>query len=153
MPLPSLLPCPGCARHLRSSEQTCPFCQREVASLFRHPQLHWFPAERFAPALLAFATAGSVVVACHGSHRPGTAPTSNSASPLTAAVASAPPSASALALPSAPALPSASASSAQAPRPDGSPDEARARGPIAVYGAPSPPVEPTMPRGEVSLER
>ena len=26
-----LLPCPGCARHIRSDETACPFCDRAVA--------------------------------------------------------------------------------------------------------------------------
>ncbi len=39
MGLPSLLPCPGCGRHVRRDEDACPFCGREVGSLFLHPQL------------------------------------------------------------------------------------------------------------------
>jgi hypothetical protein len=28
-----LLPCPGCARHVRTSEHRCPFCETELAAL------------------------------------------------------------------------------------------------------------------------
>ena len=146
MGLPSLLPCPGCARHVRRDEEACPFCGREVGSLFLHPQLQWFPAERLVPALLAFASVSAGVTACHGGERPTTrlvaaapspqmaTPTSAAASP-SASPAPAVPVASVAPSASVSALPSASAAQAQ-PSPDPSSLVAPGSRPMAVYGAP-----------------
>ena len=142
MGLPSLLPCPGCARHIRRDEEACPFCGREVGSLFRHPQLQWFPAERLVPALLAFASVSVGVTACHGGERPTTRLVAAAPSPqmATFAPASAPavPVASVAPSASVSALPSASAAQAQT---SSDPNVLVAPGsrPMAVYGAPGGP--------------
>jgi hypothetical protein len=145
MGLPSLLPCPGCARHVRRDEGACPFCGREVGSLFRHPQLQWFPAERLVPALLAFASVSAGVTACHGGERPTTRLVAAASSPqmATPTPVAASPSAPAPAVPVASVAPSAavsalpSASAAQA-QPSSDPNVLVAPGsrPMAVYGAP-----------------
>ena len=160
MGLPSLLPCPGCARHVRRDEEACPFCGREVGSLFLHPQLQWFPAERLVPALLAFAAVSAGVTACHDGERattglvaaanssPMATPTSAAASRPASASASAPavPVASLAPSASVSALPSASAAQAQ---PSADPNVAAAPGsrPMAIYGAPGLPFgSPSGPR-------
>jgi hypothetical protein len=151
MGLPSLLPCPGCARHVRREEAACPFCGRELGSLFLHPQLQWFPADRLVPALLAFASVSAGVTACHGGERPtirlfAAVPSPQMATPTSAAAS---PSVSASAVPvasvapsaSVSALPSASAAQAQ-PSADLNSVAAPGSRPMAVYGAPGPPFGP-----------
>lgn len=131
MALPNLLPCPGCARHVRRSEVRCPFCDAELPGTFLSPQLRWFPAERLAPALLAFASVGTGLGACHNGDS-GTAPSATA-------------SADARPAPSVAPLPSLGAES---PRPREL-DAIRPR-PGAVYGAPPPPGVGPL-RGDASI--
>jgi hypothetical protein len=147
MGLPSLLPCPGCARHVRRDEEACPFCGREVGSLFLHPQLQWFPAERLVPALLAFASVSAGVTACHDGERPTTRLVA--AAPSTPMSTAASRSASAPSVPVASVAPSASVSalpptSAAQAQPSADPSLVAVPGsrPKAVYGAPAPLVLP-----------
>jgi hypothetical protein len=156
MGLPSLLPCPGCARHVRRDEEACPFCGREVGSLFLHPHLQWFPAERLVPALLAFASVSAGVTACHRGERPTTrlvaaAPSPQMATPTSAAASrSAPapavPVASVAPSASVSALPSASAAQAR-PCADAKNLVAPGSRPMAVYGAPGSGLGPIGPSG------
>jgi hypothetical protein len=171
MGLPSLLPCPGCARHIRRDEEACPFCGREVRSVFLHPHLQWFPAERLVPALLAFASVSAGITACDGGERATTrlvaaapspsspmAPSSSMATPTSVVASpSASASASASAVPVASVAPSASvsalpsASAAQA-QPSADPNLVAAPGSrlAPIYGAPGLPFG-VRPRTKVTV--
>src|SRR4051794_6550185 len=63
-----LLPCPSCARHVRASEETCPFCDSGLpASLATQPAPR-SPATRLSrAALFAFGTSAAAIAACGGS--------------------------------------------------------------------------------------
>lgn len=143
MALPNLLPCPSCARHVRRSEVSCPFCDAELRSTFLSPQLRWFPAERLASALLAFASVGTGIAACQNRDA-GTTPSA------TPAVDSAPAPSATPAVDSAPAprvaLPPSLGVESSLPS---EPDSIRPR-PGAVYGAPPPPGVAPL-RGDASI--
>ena len=56
----SFAPCPGCARHLRTSETLCPFCGQQVSSLVATPGT----AARITRAATYAFTATMVVAGC-----------------------------------------------------------------------------------------
>lgn len=58
----SFAPCPGCARHLRTSESLCPFCGQQVSSLVATPGT----AARITRAATYAFTATMVVAGCSG---------------------------------------------------------------------------------------
>ena len=64
-----LRPCPSCARHVRVSEGSCPFCDTSLAGLFDGDRPGVAPATRLSrAALFALGTgAASVAAACGGS--------------------------------------------------------------------------------------
>ena len=66
MPLPSLLACPGCSRHIRSTERACPFCQSAV--VFGVPPARVLPRRRLSRAALAFgaSTLAVATLSCGG---------------------------------------------------------------------------------------
>jgi hypothetical protein len=61
-----LLPCPGCARHARASETTCPFCGSPLAEAFAEAPLPRKPSARLTRAALYAigATSLGVAAAC-----------------------------------------------------------------------------------------
>ena len=59
-----LCPCPGCSRHVKTSESACPFCKRELAGAFQSAPSSLAPAARLSRAALFALGAGGVVVAC-----------------------------------------------------------------------------------------
>jgi hypothetical protein len=63
-----LLACPSCARHVRDSESSCPFCQAAMGSLLRETPLRAAPAGRMSRnALYAFGVASvTLAAACSG---------------------------------------------------------------------------------------
>jgi hypothetical protein len=64
----SLVPCPGCDRHVESEERTCPFCQAALAP--RQPCVGACPgplAPRLARAALVAAGAALLGAACQSS--------------------------------------------------------------------------------------
>ena len=67
-----LVPCPSCARHVRSTESACPFCaSARVPSLAAAPRS---PAKRLSrAALFALGASAAAVAACSGSVTPGPA--------------------------------------------------------------------------------
>jgi hypothetical protein len=63
-----LLPCPSCARHVRASEEACPFCAGELPASRTSQPLPRSPATRLSrAALYAFGASAAVVAACGGS--------------------------------------------------------------------------------------
>lgn len=93
--MPTLWPCPGCARHVRQTEVECPFCGRELSSSAAgRLATRRLAAERWAPALLAFASVGATVSACRraeigGSVASATPPVAQSPTPSSEAAPSA----------------------------------------------------------------
>ena len=67
-----LLPCPSCARHVRSTESACPFCATaRIPSAAPAPRS---PAKRLSrAALFALGASAAAVAACSGSVAPGPA--------------------------------------------------------------------------------
>lgn len=67
-----LVPCPGCARHVRASSEGCPFCG---ATLVEAPAPAALPAARLGrAALFAFGAAALAATGCaehHGSRDAG----------------------------------------------------------------------------------
>ena len=62
-----LLPCPACARHVRVSESTCPFCTAGLPSSLRSQPLPRSPGTRLSrAALYAFGASAGVLAACGG---------------------------------------------------------------------------------------
>lgn len=62
---PTLVPCAGCSRHVRASEDACPFC----ASPLAHPverSAGASQATRVVVALAAALTASASLSACYG---------------------------------------------------------------------------------------
>lgn len=65
-----LAACPGCARHVRVSESTCPFCRAELPPSFRKQAAPPTPATRLSRAALYALRVGTLsvtTVACGGS--------------------------------------------------------------------------------------
>jgi hypothetical protein len=65
-----LLPCPSCARHVRLSEPSCPFCGAPLPSAFREQTVEPSPAKRLNRAALYALRMGAVsmtATACGGS--------------------------------------------------------------------------------------
>ena len=60
----SLVPCPGCDRHVRSDETTCPFCQAALAPARPCVGCSGPPAARLARAALVAAGAALLGAAC-----------------------------------------------------------------------------------------
>jgi hypothetical protein len=62
-----LVPCPGCRRHLRRLEATCPFCGTETARDLAEAPERPVPSARLSrAALLAFAASSFATTACGG---------------------------------------------------------------------------------------
>ena len=63
-----LRPCPGCSRHVRVSDTTCPFCGVSLGASFRAAPLPASPSVRLSrAALVAFGTGTlSLAAACGG---------------------------------------------------------------------------------------
>lgn len=62
----SLVPCTECARHVRASESTCPFCGAEIAAVAPR-ELSPMPADRLlARAAITFAAAAATAVTACG---------------------------------------------------------------------------------------
>ncbi len=57
-----LLACPGCARHVRASEASCPFCSAELPASLRAVPPRRGPAARLGRAGVAAFGVGSLVV-------------------------------------------------------------------------------------------
>lgn len=65
-----LLPCPSCARYVRQSEPSCPFCSAALPSAFREQTVEPSPARRLNRAALYALRMGAVsmaATACGGS--------------------------------------------------------------------------------------
>lgn len=61
----SLLACPECNRHIRTSESVCPFCSADVAAAMASAAPRVMPAERLSrAAMMAFAAASLGAAAC-----------------------------------------------------------------------------------------
>ncbi len=56
----SLVPCPGCARHVRVGESACPFCSAGLSSAMADAVIPAAPARMKRAALFAFAATISV---------------------------------------------------------------------------------------------
>ena len=62
-----LLPCPSCARHVRASEEACPFCASVLATSRGARPLPRSPGERLKrAALFALGGTAAAVAACGG---------------------------------------------------------------------------------------
>jgi hypothetical protein len=64
-----LAACPGCARHVRLTESTCPFCRAALPATFREARLPARPAVRLSRAVLYALGVGTISVtstACGG---------------------------------------------------------------------------------------
>jgi hypothetical protein len=62
-----LLPCPSCARHVRVSDEMCPFCAAALSDSRRSLPLPRTPASRLSrAALFAFGASAAAVAACGG---------------------------------------------------------------------------------------
>jgi len=62
-----LVACPGCARHVRVSEDRCPFCSSMLGDDVRATGPKRAPRERLGRAALVAFGAGTLAVACGGS--------------------------------------------------------------------------------------
>lgn len=56
----SLFPCPSCARHVRSDERTCPFCDAALSPDFAAPLATRIAGQPLSRAALVFATAAAM---------------------------------------------------------------------------------------------
>jgi hypothetical protein len=73
MTQPRLVACSSCARHVRVSETTCPFCSKEIGEAARSGTARKPPTERLSrAALVAFGGGLAVAAACGGSVGQGT---------------------------------------------------------------------------------
>ena len=62
-----LIPCPGCSRHVRRSETSCPFCSASVRDAALGAPVRQLPAARLGRlALFTFAAASIGTAACGG---------------------------------------------------------------------------------------
>ncbi len=61
----SLIPCPGCSRHVRAGEDACPFCAAPVTSQSERTSAGSQSA-RVVVALAAALTASASLAACYG---------------------------------------------------------------------------------------
>jgi hypothetical protein len=67
MPRTSFIACPSCARHIRSTEPACPFCQSPSPPAFRSVRVPAPPRLRLSRAALAFgASALAATYGCGG---------------------------------------------------------------------------------------
>jgi hypothetical protein len=149
--MPTLVPCPGCARHVRANETACPFCDAAIGE----------PVERvFAPiandrlftrAALTFATvAATSLTACgkESTDKPPPAPT-NTADPGPVPVYGPAPMPTEEPKPapttttSSTAAPTASSTTSAAPRPKPGPSGMTA---APAYGVPPINKTPTPPK-------
>jgi hypothetical protein len=64
----ALVPCPGCNRHVKSDDTTCPFCQAAVASAPCSGRCARPSVPRLASAALVAAGAALLGAACETSH-------------------------------------------------------------------------------------
>ena len=63
-----LLPCPSCARHVRASEDACPFCSAALPAPLASQPMPRSPGTRLSrAALFAFGTSAAAIAACGGS--------------------------------------------------------------------------------------
>lgn len=63
-----LLPCPACARHVRVSEEACPFCAAALPATMASRPLPRSPTTRLSrAALFALGTSAAAIAACGGS--------------------------------------------------------------------------------------
>ena len=63
----SLISCPGCERHIRTTEAACPFCQADVAEAIARALPRPIPiAGMSRTAMMAFAAASLGAAACSG---------------------------------------------------------------------------------------
>jgi hypothetical protein len=65
----ALVPCPGCNRHVKADETTCPFCQAAVAPGTCSGRCARPSPSRLAGAALVAAGAALLGVACESSSR------------------------------------------------------------------------------------
>ena len=70
----ALVPCPGCNRHLKSDETTCPFCQAAVAPGSCAGRCARPSTTRLASAALVAAGAALLGAACESSQSTSTFP-------------------------------------------------------------------------------
>jgi hypothetical protein len=63
MPNARLLACPACARHVRVSESSCPFCSGPLPTSFGEAPLPSPPRSRLSRAALAAFSASSLAIA------------------------------------------------------------------------------------------
>src|SRR4051812_36950436 len=62
-----LVPCPGCSRHIRRREGSCPFCGANVAEAIERSPVLQVPTARLSrAALFTFAAATIGAAACSG---------------------------------------------------------------------------------------
>lgn len=61
-----LLPCPGCARHVRALEPICPFCSERLPASVRGPVPRWPLARLGRAATFAFGVATASTVTLSG---------------------------------------------------------------------------------------
>ncbi len=57
-----LVPCPSCSRHVRASENTCPFCNEGVPAELRDAPPPRAPGRRLRRAALCVASAGTLTL-------------------------------------------------------------------------------------------
>jgi hypothetical protein len=63
----SLVACPDCSRHIRTTEVTCPFCSAAVAAAIASAAPRPIPSERLSrAAMVAFTAASLGAAACSG---------------------------------------------------------------------------------------
>jgi hypothetical protein len=64
----SLISCPECSRHIRTSESACPFCEADVASVISNAAARTMPAVGLSrAAMMAFAAASLGAAGCSSS--------------------------------------------------------------------------------------
>lgn len=67
-----LFPCPGCARHVRRTASTCPFCAADVVEAARLAPVRAYPTQRMKrAATFAFGAAAVSAAGCSATHLPG----------------------------------------------------------------------------------
>ncbi len=70
-----LLPCPSCTRHVRASEEACPFCAAVLPQALPASALPRSPGARLSrAALYALGAAAAAVAACGGQSDTGVVP-------------------------------------------------------------------------------
>lgn len=92
----SLFPCPSCARHVRSDESTCPFCDAALSADFVAPLATRIAGQPLSRAALVFATAAAMAGTACGKEPSPSKPTEEAhvdaaSAPLPVAVYGPPP--------------------------------------------------------------